>query len=108
MQTKANWFVDDVVDDDTDPFAERVEQRATPVNLRASSPDLYVELVALVQRDAALYEAGVRCGIRERKDTCCSACPIRNQRADRRELCEIGVAQERIVTTLAVELDAQD
>lgn len=104
MSTRANWHTPDLATAE-DPFAAPVEQVGTPIRLTGGEAELNLAIIELVRREAELYEAGIECEIKPRADTSCHACPLN----DLGELCEIGRAQERACTRLAVETrGAQD
>lgn len=103
MSVKANWFAElSKSADTTDPFACHVEQLGLEVDLRDPEA-LQRTFHELNEREAALYEQGITCGIRDRKDTSCSACPVaRTDVLDRlTPLCDVGKDMERVTTTLA-------
>lgn len=91
MTVRARWF------EDLDQ--EEPEQRGTRIALTGDRPTLQLRLVELVRQEGILYDAGVRCAIKDRPDACCSACSLR----DRGKLCAVGSEQERLTTTLAAE-----
>lgn len=100
MSVRANWFLDDLV---VEPFVA-VEEVGQPIDLRGE-PRLNRRLVELATEEGRLWARGVRCAIKDRPDTTCSACPLYALDADdpRTQLCAVGVEQERVLTTIAVE-----
>lgn len=111
MGVKANWHVDDLLADaDQDPFDEvRVEDVGRPIDLSGDEPRLVARTVELVRAESQLYHEGVRCPIRDRPDTTCSACPVaRPGRGKLGQLCAIGIEQDQVFTTLAVMREAPD
>lgn len=104
MSVKANWFAElEGPAKQIDPFAAHAEQLGLEIDLR-NPKDLQRQLRDLLNEEAALYELQVTCGIRDRSDTSCSACPVRRTSALDRltPLCDLGVQMERVTTTLAV------
>lgn len=103
MTVTANWFVD-LGTVEEDPFGTRPQQVGQPIDLLGGEPALMKRLLALVQQEGDLDEAGTTCSIREQKDATCSACPLRH--TDPLEgltaLCNIGVAMERTMTSMAI------
>lgn len=85
---------------DDDPFEVEVPAVGVPIRLDGPRASLDRELVELVRAEARLFEAGVECRIKNRKDTCCTACPIAGEDPAIAELCRVGRAQERVCTTL--------
>ena len=114
MGVKANWHVDDLLaDTDQDPFDEvretRVEDVGRPIDLSGDEPRLVARTIELVRAESELYNRGVRCPIRERPDTTCSACPVaRPGRGALGQLCAVGIEQDQVFTTLAVMREAPD
>lgn len=106
MAVKAQWFVPPLAADEEDPFADEPDEDVTrtgvPIDLSDGPARLERQLVALLADEEALRERGVTCPVKDRADTCCHACPLRGARRAPRELCNVGLAQERIVGHLAV------
>lgn len=102
----ANWFVDAEVDVSApDPFAAPVQERGTRIDLREPTAALELRLAELIAREGRLFNAGITCAIKDRVDTCCSACPVcvahlREERLS--TLCRVGREQEAVCTELAV------
>lgn len=70
---------------------------------------LHEELAALMREEDLLFQKGVKCPIKDRDDTCCSACPVRvtDPSMARAKLCSVGVDQEKVATYAAVaQLDS--
>lgn len=109
MATQARWHSQELAISDEDPFQERVEQVGLPIRLDGSTAELNTELLALVDREKALFDVGITCAIKDRADTSCSVCPI-NAREDPssalRPLCRLGLQQEQISTELAIAIEA--
>jgi hypothetical protein len=98
---RANWHLEDVTVDQSDPFAAPLAQRidlSDPAVLRA-------KLTALMQLEGKLEDRGITCAIRNRPDSCCSACPLRGTSRVQRisALCRVGVEQERTLMAIIVE-----
>lgn len=112
MSLKANWHTEVVVPPSSaDPFANYVEQPALPqaveevgkpIDLRSSEPQLRRRLIELVRDESTLDRDGVTCEIRARDETSCCACPMRGKIAGVELLCEVGMEQEQVLTTLAI------
>lgn len=102
MAVRANWHVDLDVPEDTEQL--EIETVGKPIDLRGE-PRLNERLAELVAAEAALYERGVTCAVKDRSDTACSACPIRSEDANDplAALCRVGSEQERVLTSLAVQ-----
>lgn len=104
MTVRANWFVDDElatgVPDALPPAEERVEEAGVPFDLR--DPDsLLPALSSLISQEAALFNQGITCEVKDRDDTSCSACPYAHHEEAGHPLeilCQIGREQERVVT----------
>lgn len=79
----------------------RIEEVGVPIDL-ADPPVLNQRLVALVETEGALYSRGVTCGVKDRPDTTCCACPIRAEEGPLAPLCNLGREQERVLTLLAI------
>lgn len=100
---RANWHVADLAVPAGDPFAVDVEEVGTPIRLDGERASLDRQLVDLIREEGHLFEAGITCPIKDRKDTCCNACPVHHHDELVGRLCDVGRAQERICTQLAVE-----
>lgn len=103
---KARWFVDELDEDlDADPFEAPIQELGVEIDLRAA-PDLLKQLTALVRAEGELDAAGVRCAIRDRPSSVCSACPL-SQAAIPGDglpaLCRNGISQDRVLTLIAVQ-----
>ena len=100
---KANWHLEDVPVDSSDPFAtpsgrvHRVDL-SDPVVLRA-------KLTALLLIEGRLADRGMTCTLKDRPDSCCAACPLRgSSRVQRiRRLCNIGLEQERTLMSMLAD-----
>lgn len=103
--TKANWFVADFVElADDDPFVGPIEEVGTPIDLSTTESDLHLRLIDLLRTACELDVQGVRCAIRERRDSVCAACPL--SRAGEAgafgDLCRNGIETERVITMIQV------
>lgn len=85
--------------------AVTVEDVGRPIDLVRGEARLNRRLVELATEEGRLWERGVRCPIKDRPDTTCSACPVFVLDTNRplAQLCALGTEQERTLTTLAVE-----
>lgn len=106
---KADWFDGVVAQDDADPLGPPIERVAEIIEV-GDTAKLNERLQSLMATEARLWDAQVTCAIRDRPDTCCSACPVRRTDPLERlyELCRVGVEQERVVTAMAVQRQAPD
>jgi hypothetical protein len=99
---KANWFTD--VDVHAPPPGQTtIESVGKPIDLRGA-PALNQRLIELVNMEGVLHQRGITCPIKDREDSTCSACPVRAERPSDQlhSLCQLGRAQERVATELAV------
>jgi hypothetical protein len=101
---KANWFDATSVEDSDDPLGPPIEIVGQLVEV-GDEGKLEARLTALMGTEGRLWEANITCAIRDRTDTCCSACPVRHTDPleSLSELCRVGVEQERVVTAMAVQ-----
>jgi len=97
--TRANWFLGDLAVAEQAP----IEELGLPISLDGE-PTLRRRLVDLVEQEGYLYQQGTTCSIKDRADTSCSACPVREHDPARppAALCRVGVEQEQTVTSMAV------
>jgi hypothetical protein len=106
MAVRANWFVEDDLPADTatlPPAEERIEDVGVPLDLRDPS-SLVPTLTNLLNQEAAMFNQGITCAVKDRPDTSCSACLWAHDNEDGHPLqmlCQIGREQERITTTAA-------
>lgn len=103
MSVKANWFIPEV--DLGDAFAEEpapVEEVGVPIRVDDAGAELDAKFVELVATEARLYNRGITCAIRDRHDTCCTACPLRGLDDSPVALCKTGAELEKVATRLAV------
>lgn len=103
MATKARWHTQEIVVPDGDPFQQRVEQLGMPIRLVDGRAELEVKLIELVNHESALWNAGIRCAIKDKPDSTCSACPLsahNDAESSLRVLCMVGRAQERVLTEI--------
>lgn len=72
-----------------------------PIVLDGDRADLNEKLVALVNDETRLYNAGIRCAVKDSPDSTCLACPLSahdDETAPLRALCLVGRAQEIVLT----------
>lgn len=102
MSVRANWFLDELVVEEAPAAVEEVGQ---PIDLLHGDARLNRRLVELVGEEGRLWDRGIRCAIKDRPDTACSACPIfeYENEGPRWRLCALGIEQERTATTIAVQ-----
>lgn len=109
---KANWHVDLSVltDGAVDLWAEEVQETGLPIELEDDEARLNDKLRYTVKQEAFLFNNGITCGIKDREDTSCWACPVYRGGTDDPlgALCLVGREQERLLTRLAVERQEQD
>lgn len=105
--TRTRWHtsVDLPADDGADPFngAGAIEQIGLPIDLRPSHAELTVRLKDLLESEGELFTRGVRCDLKEKDDSTCSACPISHHEEDGHPmatLCRIGREEESTVMDL--------
>lgn len=107
MSARANWFVEGEIptESENDPFEAPIEEVGERIDLRDPDAVLNLRLIELLRREAALFERGIECPIKEMRDTSCHACSV--SRAHDREdpmgiLCRLGREQDTTLTELAV------
>lgn len=105
---RANWFLDGLGADEPvstgfvglPPAEERIEDVGVPFDLR--DPGVALEKITdLVNREAALFNEGITCPVKDRADTACSACLCAHHQEighALQPLCAVGREQERILT----------
>lgn len=74
-----------------------------PIKLSEGRAELVARLAELVEQEGLLWNAGVRCAIKDQPDATCSACPIAAHDDDSsplQALCLVGRAQERVLTRM--------
>jgi hypothetical protein len=93
--------------DDGDPLeaAVDVEEQGIPIDLRDERDELHRRLAALLDRENTLWNRGLRCGVKQRADSCCHACPFQGRKG---ELCNVGLEEERVLTRMAVAAQVAD
>lgn len=103
MATRTRWHGEIVVPDG-DPFEQRVQQLGMPIKLREGRAELEAKLIELVAQEGLLWNAGIRCAIKDKPDTTCSACPLAahdDPESALQALCLVGRAEERVLTEIA-------
>lgn len=98
---RANWFVD-LERAEEDALEVAVEEAGLPIDLDGEEPTLNQRLVELGTQEQFLYGQGVECKVKDRPDTACSVCPLRDAEGPMAALCKLGVEQEQVSTRLAV------
>lgn len=103
MGVRANWFLDEELSTGVPtlpPVEERIEDVGVPFDLR--EPDaLAPSVAALLNQEAALFNQGITCPVKDRTDTSCSACAYAHHEEDGhplQPLCHVGREQERVAT----------
>lgn len=106
MGVKARWHDQIVVpEDNEDPFQARVEQVGLPIRLAEDRAELQVKVAEELSQEAMLWEAGIRCEIKDHPDVTCHACPVSahaDPESPMQALCLLGRAQERTLTEIAL------
>jgi hypothetical protein len=109
VSARANWHTLDLEalvreEGELDPFSAPVEELGERIDLGSPSDRLQIRLGQLLEREAALWNQGVTCPIKDKADTACCACPV-SRHADFDEplgmLCRIGRDEEKVCTELA-------
>lgn len=106
MGVRANWFVEDELPADTatlPPAEQRVEDVGVPFDLRDPA-SLMPVLTNLLNQEAAMFNQGITCAVKDRADTSCAACVFAHDHEEGHPLqilCQVGREQERITTTVA-------
>lgn len=109
MTVKARWH-DDIVVPEDDPFQARVEELGFPIELHEDGAALQAKVAEHLGAESALYNAGIRCEAKENPDVTCLACPIsahRDPSSSLQVLCQLGRAQERTLTEIAIARQAR-
>lgn len=103
---KARWHVDldQLGSEVVDLWAEEVEATGLPIDLKSNYAKLSETLTGLLDKEAYLDSQGITCGIKDRQDTSCWACPLYRGETDDPvgSLCIVGREQERVLTRMAV------
>lgn len=104
---RAVWHSELELADDDDPFGEpqRIEDVGTAITIGAEGEEaqLQRELVVSLLTEGVLDADGVRCAIKDARDTSCFACPLhRDDGSPAAQLCAVGRKQERLCTRIAV------
>lgn len=109
MGVRAIWHSELVVADASDPFADteptRIEDVGTPITIGAAGDEarLHRELVESLAAEGELDGRGVRCAIKDARDTSCHACPLYlDDGSPAAQLCALGRQQERLCTQITV------
>lgn len=82
-----------------------VEEVGQRIDLSDPAGRLNVRLVELLEREARMFNIGITCGLKDRQDTVCSACPVceaSDPESTLGKLCKVGREQELVTTELAV------
>lgn len=74
------------------------------LDVKTPEPKLERMMTELVEAEAALYDQGIVCGLRDLPGACCSTCPLFGVDAERRPLCGVGKEQEQVSSTLLAKL----
>lgn len=101
MGVRANWHLDHLLaDDGRDPLQAseqpRIEELGLPVDLTGDTAALRARLRELLLAEERI---GEWCEVKEVPGSSCVLCPLRGSHG---QLCEVGVEQQLVVTTLAV------
>lgn len=90
MAVKARW-----------PKARPASENDVPAEPTADDP--IARLGELMDAEGRLFDRQITCAIRDRSDTCCSACSIAGRDPRLEGLCDIGREQERLITQMRVD-----
>lgn len=101
MGTRANWFVDVQLDGEPPTPTADVAAIGVEVDLTATPEELERALSGTIREEGQLYERGITCELKVIPDMACSACPLRGT-DERRDLCEVGARQERLLARMHV------
>lgn len=77
-----------------------------PISIRTDAAELDRQVLALLEQEAQLFDAGITCPIKDLRDTTCLACPVsaaRDHSEPRGKLCRVGQEQERVATVLVAQ-----
>lgn len=87
-----------------------MEDVGRPIDLESGQAKLNERLVASLEAEAKLYDAGITCPVKDNDQSCCSACPIRHtdELDPMTALCGLGLEQERIVTLSVIARERPD
>lgn len=108
MPVRAEWHTELRVPDLEDPLADQpadIRDVGVPIAMSPGSDDapLKQRLLALVEDEVRLADAGVECRIKNSTDTSCHACPLfRDDGSPEARLCAVGRETERVCTELQV------
>jgi len=107
MSVKANWFAELPGLGDDDPFTdtEAADEPAELANPQLASERLRAEYVALLDHEAALFNCGITCPIRDSEQSICSVCPLSvhaDPLARLAPLCRLGRRMDRVQTELTI------
>lgn len=107
MGTRANWFVDVEVDDAPLTPTADIAAVGVEVDLTATPEELERALAGTIREEGQLYERGITCELKLIPEMACSACPLRAT-DERRDLCDVGARQERLIARSHVLRHAAD
>lgn len=100
---QANWFMDQFVADQPDPFADApLPFGSTVISLDSDTAVLDGRIRDLLRREGNLFEMGITCDLRDAAESTCLACPVSklgDPDSPLSALCRIGQEQERVVMT---------
>lgn len=101
MGVRAEWHIPDLALGDEDPFADgptEVSAVGVRIDLRDDPDELFGRLRDLLGEESDLYNQGVVCAVKAKRDTSCHACPFRGRYG---QLCRVGTEQEEVLTRMA-------
>lgn len=81
-----------------------------PVVLDDGRAELNHKLAALVNDESRLWNAGIRCAVKDDPESTCLACPLSahaDETSSLRALCLVGRAQEVVLTQIACAKEAR-
>ena len=77
-----------------------------PISIHTSTAELDSYALGLLEQEAQLFDDGITCPIKDKRDTTCLACPVsaaRDHSEPKGKLCRVGQEQERVATVLVAQ-----
>lgn len=93
-----------MLSDATTPISNKPTWGQATVTVETPMDQLRARMGGLLKREAALFDRGVTCPLKDNPEMSCIACPFSKAEAPEQEaecqLCRIGVGQERLSTIM--------